>query len=117
MLQAEAADAGDKARALAGLAMCALIDEPPNLATAKELVANAKQVRRGGSGVPASGGQHAGTRRWDEPCLPSAVCLISSQTLLPHVQSRSEGVTKRKSSLRCVRGSCDCAGGAAGGAG
>lgn len=39
------ADAGDKARALAGLAMCALVDDPPSLDTAKQLVANAKEVR------------------------------------------------------------------------
>lgn len=43
VLQEEAGgDAGDRARALAGLAMCAMLEDPPNLDTARELVASAQ---------------------------------------------------------------------------
>ncbi|GAB4814923.1 hypothetical protein N2152v2_001969 [Parachlorella kessleri] len=39
---------GERAQALAGLAMCALIDDPPALDTARDLVANAKEAAGAG---------------------------------------------------------------------
>jgi hypothetical protein len=65
VLQEEAgADPAERARALAGLAMCALIDDPPNLETARDLVNNAKEVGRGyrwgGSPWPAGGSVESG---------------------------------------------------------
>lgn len=57
VLQEEAgAEAADKARALAGLAMCALIDDPPSLETARSLVANAKEVCGLGGGLCIAAG-------------------------------------------------------------